>query len=305
MKKIYTTLCALAIGAMAVFAADPVYNETTSTGYADIKTAWEAAADGDVLALNEDIKVSSRLAIDNKSLTIKGNNHKILRDIKNSLLFLLNANGILTIENATFESNDIASSTAMIEAGKAGAMLYLSDVTFENCTSTNNQGLVCAKSSGKFSINNVTFNNCTVNEGVGELFVGQNDCEIAGDNKCVIFEEKRVKIVGELTNVEPIKIIVKTPAAGTIVALQAKGYADKFVSGNDGWHFELNAKNELVMAEGASSAIDDIATDASEAIVNVYNLQGMLIRANVAASEATEGLATGLYIVGGKKVYVQ
>ncbi len=40
-------------------------------------------------------------------------------------------------------------------------------------------------------------------------------------------------------------------------------------------------------------------------LVNVYNLRGILIRANVAAGEATVDLPAGLYIVGGKKVYVK
>lgn len=42
----------------------------------------------------------------------------------------------------------------------------------------------------------------------------------------------------------------------------------------------------------------------SDASVNVYNMQGMLIRSNVPANEATYGLPAALYIVGGKKVIV-
>ena len=38
-----------------------------------------------------------------------------------------------------------------------------------------------------------------------------------------------------------------------------------------------------------------------ESIVNVYNVQGALVRGNVAAGEATLGLAPGIYIVAGGK----
>ena len=37
----------------------------------------------------------------------------------------------------------------------------------------------------------------------------------------------------------------------------------------------------------------------------IYNLCGILIRANVATGEATVDFPAGLYIVGGKKVYVR
>ena len=39
--------------------------------------------------------------------------------------------------------------------------------------------------------------------------------------------------------------------------------------------------------------------------VNVYNLQGVAVRRNVAASEATQGLPAGIYIINGKKTLVK
>ncbi len=39
--------------------------------------------------------------------------------------------------------------------------------------------------------------------------------------------------------------------------------------------------------------------------VNVYNMQGMMIRSDIPAAEATRGLPGGIYIVGGKKVSVR
>ena len=53
------------------------------------------------------------------------------------------------------------------------------------------------------------------------------------------------------------------------------------------------------------SAIDDITAEPDDAPVDVYNMQGQLIRAGVIRSEATHGLPQGIYLVGGKKVLVK
>lgn len=43
----------------------------------------------------------------------------------------------------------------------------------------------------------------------------------------------------------------------------------------------------------------------SDAIVDVYTLGGAKVKSSVAASNATEGLAKGIYIVNHKKVIVK
>lgn len=55
----------------------------------------------------------------------------------------------------------------------------------------------------------------------------------------------------------------------------------------------------------AGSGVDDIAVDGSDAPVSVYTLQGIAVRENVSPSEATVGLPAGIYIVGGRKVFVK
>lgn len=52
-------------------------------------------------------------------------------------------------------------------------------------------------------------------------------------------------------------------------------------------------------------SINQIVAGDSEAPVNVYNLSGVLVRQNVKAGQATNGLAKGLYIVNGKKLFVK
>lgn len=57
-----------------------------------------------------------------------------------------------------------------------------------------------------------------------------------------------------------------------------------------------------------SSGIEGVIADGNsqpDAPVNVYTLTGQLVRANVAASEATEGLPAGIYLAGNRKVVVK
>ena len=54
-----------------------------------------------------------------------------------------------------------------------------------------------------------------------------------------------------------------------------------------------------------NTAIENITNDDSDLPVNVYNTQGQLLRQNIPASEATQGLPAGIYIVGNKKVIVK
>lgn len=53
--------------------------------------------------------------------------------------------------------------------------------------------------------------------------------------------------------------------------------------------------------DGQSSAIDNIIVDGN-AIVDVYNLQGVKVRSKVKAENALDDLPRGIYIVGGRKV---
>lgn len=53
------------------------------------------------------------------------------------------------------------------------------------------------------------------------------------------------------------------------------------------------------------SSIEDLNIDNEVKLVNVYNTQGQLIRTGVESNNATQGLPSGIYIVGGKKVIVR
>lgn len=55
----------------------------------------------------------------------------------------------------------------------------------------------------------------------------------------------------------------------------------------------------------STTAIEQIDADATQGPVDVYNLQGQLVRSRVDAAVATQGLPAGTYIVGHKKVIVR
>lgn len=57
--------------------------------------------------------------------------------------------------------------------------------------------------------------------------------------------------------------------------------------------------------EGIDLGVDTVVAADPAAVVDVVNAQGMVVRRNVVRAEATEGLAPGIYVVGGDKVLVK
>ncbi len=60
-----------------------------------------------------------------------------------------------------------------------------------------------------------------------------------------------------------------------------------------------------INATGTPSGIGTIINDDSNTLVDVYNLNGQLVKHNVKRSEAAKGLPAGYYIIGEEKVYVK
>ena len=65
------------------------------------------------------------------------------------------------------------------------------------------------------------------------------------------------------------------------------------------------AKAPEMYFEMGESAVEGIEAEDPDKLVNVVSVDGRIIKQNVKASEATQGLAPGLYLVGKKKVYVK
>lgn len=94
-----------------------------------------------------------------------------------------------------------------------------------------------------------------------------------------------------------------TPIAlGETKSIQVSESSFKITPGD--YKITVNLKGMTVSVAKAITGVDGIDTD-SEAVVSVYNMQGVQLRSGVAAGTATEGLPAGLYIVGGRKVIVK
>ena len=68
--------------------------------------------------------------------------------------------------------------------------------------------------------------------------------------------------------------------------------------------FSFPKKSVTVVKSNHPTGIEDIDADTTDRPVDVYNMQGILLRHDVAPDSATTGLPAGLYIVGNKKVLV-
>ncbi len=62
-------------------------------------------------------------------------------------------------------------------------------------------------------------------------------------------------------------------------------------------NFKLYYKPEL-------TAVDSISMD-QNALVNVYSIDGAIVKKDVKAAEATNGLEKGIYLIGDKRVIVK
>lgn len=98
---------------------------------------------------------------------------------------------------------------------------------------------------------------------------------------------------------------------GTIALINSETteVADRTVTNNSGYFNAVmtsekgDASIELP-GGGISTGIGETLVDA-DAPVDVYTLSGVLVRKNVNAAKATQGLPAGLYVVGGQKVLVK
>lgn len=79
-------------------------------------------------------------------------------------------------------------------------------------------------------------------------------------------------------------------------ALMIQGHVE---SGNS-----FNITSIVLDPYDVPTGIDDVTIDGNE-IVDVYSITGVKVRGNVASSDAADGLAPGIYIIGNKKLLVR
>ena len=101
---------------------------------------------------------------------------------------------------------------------------------------------------------------------------------------------------------------------GTLLNITVK--ADEYFTGNDVVTIDniiavepselVHEIDDVDVEVGTTTGVKDINIDTVDnGPVDVYNMNGQLLRHNVERNEATTGLPSGIYIVGGKKVIIK
>lgn len=182
MKKLYMSLLGMALCVAGASAEQTVF--IGETGYDNLETAVAAATDGQTITLKGDQTITKRVNLNSttakKAITIKGENGaKIVRGegYKNGLLLLVKEDGnSLTLDGVTLDGNnvEVQNNSKMIEASAKGVLVM------NNCKFVNAK-YSAIQMKGKVTLNNVTSENCTLPEGVGLIFVGDNNLTVTGN----------------------------------------------------------------------------------------------------------------------------
>lgn len=147
-----------------------VRNETQGTDYDNLQAALDANNDGDVIILNGDIQLTTRLNAKN-TVTIKDNGKKVTiyrTKNKNNMMVLPNTSGkTITFEgtalgNLVFDGSTCTDETQTAFEASHGATLSLKNVVIQNITTTNKAAAINIHNSGgqgKIVLENVSFKN--------------------------------------------------------------------------------------------------------------------------------------------------
>ena len=289
----------------AIVAAEPVVNETTGTGYTSLEEALLQVSNGDVILINKNqtlpnsrIGISRPEGVEEFAITIKGNAEgvSIIRG-RNDLNMLINANAKVTFENLAFSGNGMTPEKNFMEVS-GGAQTTFRNVTFSGFNTPGNYAIQ-AKNNGKVHLEGVQ----TVNSDIrATLFVGSAGSSITGDNSASIYLEKENSInASELTNTTPVALLFDTTRENKILVNNWDAAAN-FTSAVAGYAIVAAEEGGLTF-EIRESGVESVSVE--NATVSVYSIGGVLLRRNVAAEEAYDGLPAGLYIINGKKYLVK
>ncbi|MBP5689257.1 MAG: leucine-rich repeat protein [Muribaculaceae bacterium] len=187
----------------------------------------------------------------------------------------------------TFDSNDIIFADGfVIEAGKTHTM----DIEMRNSAQFAALQLDITMPQG------LTINNVTATSRTSNMAMGFNEIE---PGKWRILVHSATTINGN---------------KGTLFNITVK--ADDYFTGNETISIDniiaveptelVHEIGDVDVEVGTTTGVKDINIDtADNGPVDVYNVNGQLLRQNIERSEATTGLPSGIYIVGGKKVIVK
>lgn len=292
---------------VATIETPAVTNTTTGLNYSSLNDAVTAATGTNTLVINKDIELTARVDVPaDAELTIvpatDGITIKRASGNKGNILILPAAGCTLNLGTAdkqlVIDGQSVEATAVAVEASQG--TVTLTNILFKNCTTTNNQGIVCRKGNNtSLTLDGCTFDNCTVPTGRGALFIGKTGTILKGNNtfsNCtgdVYIESTYSLIAAEATHTTPISLIVAdTRGEGRIVE---KGDATKYTLVSSDATLTLTQNGDDVYISKVSDGIVGLNADedvsASES--KIYDLQGRRV---------TGQMGKGIYIVNGKKV---
>lgn len=292
---------------VATIETPAVTNTTTGQSYSSLNDAVTAATGTNTLVVNKDIELTARVDVPaNAELTIvpatDGITIKRASGNKGNILILPAAGCTLNLGTAdkqlVIDGQSVEATAVAVEASQG--TVTLTNILFKNCTTTNNQGIVCRKGNNtSLTLDGCTFDNCTVPMGRGALFIGKTGTILKGNNtfsNCtgnVYIESTYSLIAAEATHTTPISLIVAdSRGEGRIVE---KGDATKYTLVSSDETLTLTQNGDDVYISKVSDGIVGLNADAdfSASESKIYDLQGRRV---------TGQMGKGIYIVNGKKV---
>lgn len=117
-------------------------------------------------------------------------------------------------------------------------------------------------------------------------------------------------LTGALSSVvieEPGKAILNNGSAVILGGREVWGGYE--IAANSGYFNHVTTEetgdHQIVLSGDMLTGIENATIVDAKATVDVYTISGVRVRAAVKAADATNGLPSGIYVVGGKKVYVK
>lgn len=301
-----------------------VKNLTSNQTYGSFKEAMSSLEEGvlNELEILDNITTEERyIPANTQNVTISGTAGK---DIvitrggynKGQTMFEANKGEKLTFKNLTLSGKGVTGLTQSIISCD-GNGLYFENVTLADFATTA-QGIIVVKKNGHAYFNGTTFAgnesnmsdvyvaaggvmHITGDNVIGTITLVKENDSATGFGKIVMETASQANALAE----NPSKIILEGPWAIGNTIVQGCTDPSKFTL-----DYQINGKPaSLVVKDGNlmlddSTGIEDIFAGEENGPVDVYNMQGVLLKSNVDPANATEGLAKGVYIIGGKKVAV-
>lgn len=261
--------------------------------YSTLDAAVNDSKNGNVINVNGDVSAGSMFWINN-NITIQGKEGDMRVKVSTK-----ENDGFAYVKNtASLRNLDIVYTgdklgKVLIESSNSGN-LTLENCEISNFVGSNNQGVICAKASGKVNLNNVIFVDCIVPENCGEIFLGSGGSTINGTTNGSILVEGISFAVGENFDPAPKTQANAIDVENVPAANAVKLYIAKHTEGNtvvegteDASKFNLihdtlalAAKDgNLVLQKKTGTGIAGVEADENAPVV-YFNLNGVQVKAD-------------------------